>query len=323
MKSLRACASLLAMGLLLTACSGSADPEGQAAPASPTAGAGTQRIGVAKPIGIVSGAGAIWVAAADGDAVWRIDPATREVSAKVDVGDTPLRVAFDGELVWATVFGADRVVAIDPASNQVVTTVALAGEPEGVAFGFDSIWVVRQAARTLSRVGRDGKVMRDFPLGDEPRLVAVSDKYVFASNFGAGTLTRLDPAAAKLTTSKQLCAGAQGIATTADTVWVTCTSEGKLLAVDPETLTVTGSLDLGGEPDAVRVVDGAVWVAQAEGPKLVRIGGSPAQPSVAASLPVAKLPGPRDRANVDFVIEDGRFWVTAPLGGSVYTGAMG
>ncbi len=168
-----------------------------------------------------------------------------------------------------------------------------------------------------------GKVLRNFPLGDEPRLVAVSDRYVFASNFGAGTLTRLDPATAELTTSKQLCAGAQGIATTADTVWVTCTGAGTLLAVDPETLLVTGSLDLGGEPDAVHVVDGAVWVAQAEGPTLVRVGGSPAQPTVAASLPIGKLPGLRDRANVEFVIEDGRFWVTAPLGNAVHTGALG
>jgi len=141
----------MALGMLLTACSGSADPEdaGTAA-ASPTAGAATQRIGVAKPIGVVSGAGAIWVAAADGDAVWRIDPATQKVTAKVEVGDTPLRVAYDGKLVWATVFSADRVVAIDPASNQVVTTVTLTGEPEGVAFGFDSTWVVRQAAETLT-----------------------------------------------------------------------------------------------------------------------------------------------------------------------------
>jgi YVTN family beta-propeller protein len=320
-KSLRACSALLALGVLLTACSGSGDPTPPAA--SPTAGAGTERIGVAKPVGIVSGAGAIWVAAADGDGVWRVDPVTRKVTAKVEVGDTPLRVAFDGKLVWATVFSADRVVAIDPASNRVVTTVALTGEPEGVAFGFDSIWVVRQAARTLSRVGPDGKVLSDFPLGDEPRLVAVSDRYVFAANFGAGTVTRLDPASARLTTSQQLCAGAQGIATTADTVWVTCTGAGKLLAVDPETLLVIGSLDLGGEPDAVRVVDGAVWVAQAEGPTLVRIGGSPAQPTVAASLPIGKLPGLRDRANVEFVIEDGRFWVTAPLGNAVYSGAMG
>ena len=273
------------------------------------------------PVGIAVVGDDVWVASARGNAVARIDAETLQVTATVDVGDTPLRLVSDGTLLWVSVFAEDTVVAVDPLTSEVVITVALAGQPEGLAVGFDSLWVVRQQARQLTRLAPDGAVQASYPLGEEPRLVAVSDTYVFASNFGDGTVTRLDPASGELTTSGELCEGAQGLAAATDVLWVTCTAQGRLLAVDPEDLSVTGSLDLPDEPDAVHIIDDVVWVAQARGPAMVRIGGDANAPNVELRLPFGTAGGLADRANVDFVSYEGRLWLTALQSDAVLVGA--
>jgi hypothetical protein len=77
-------------------------------------------------------------------------------------------------------------------------------------------------------------------------------------------------------------------------------------------------LDLPGEPDAVHVVGDTVWVALAQGPALVRLGGTPTAPSLAQRITLDTRPGLADRANVDFAVRDGEFWVTAPQANAVY-----
>ncbi len=313
-------AAALLVSLALAGCGGTPSPSPSPS-ASSAAPSTIDRVGVDSPVGIVAIDDAVWVASAGDGAVVRIDVATHEVTETVEVGETPLRLAYDGTLLWASVFGEDTVVAIDPSSGEVVVTVPLEGQPEGLAVGFGSVWVVRQAARELTRLGPDGAVQGSFPLGQEPRLVAVSDAYVFASNFGAGTVTRLDPATGELATSEKLCDGAQGLAADAEVLWVTCTTEDLVLAVDPSDLSVIGRLDLPGEPDAVHVVDGVVWVAVTDGPALVRIGGEPSAPVAETRRTLASAAPLSDRANVDFVVVGGDGWVTSPRSDAVYVGA--
>jgi YVTN family beta-propeller protein len=279
-----------------------------------------EQIEVDTPVGIAAVGGDVWVASAGDNELVRIDAQTRQVAATVAVGDTPLRLAYDGSLLWVSVFGDDTVVAVDPLSNAIVTSVPLEGQPEGLAVGFDSLWVVRQQARQLTRLAPDGTVVASYPLGEQPRLVTVADAYVFVSNFGDGTVTRLDPATGELATTGELCDGAQGLASEADVLWVTCTAAGRLLALDQDDLLVTGSLDLPDEPDAVHVIDGAVWVAEASGPAMVRIGGDATAPTVDLRHAFGTAGGLRDRANVDFVAHGRLLWVTAPQSDAVLIG---
>ena len=52
---------------------------------------------------IAAGAGGIWVADADGEAVLRIDPKTNRVVQTIPVGGTPTALAVGTKAVWVAV----------------------------------------------------------------------------------------------------------------------------------------------------------------------------------------------------------------------------
>jgi DNA-binding beta-propeller fold protein YncE len=305
----------VAVALMLAGCTAApaATPSAAPSPATPSGSPPAAHVPVAEPVGIAVAGGSVWVASAGDGTVVRLG----HPSVQVEVGSTPLRLLADGGLVWVSVFGDGKFVAIDPATNRVVRQVPLAGQPEGLAAGFQDLWVVRQKSQSLTRISPGGKVLHDYPLGAEPRLVAVGQSYVFASNFRDGTISRLDPRTGSVSTAR-VCDGAQGMAAAGTVLWVSCTPANQVVAVGQQDLKVLGRLDLPGEPDAVHSVGDAVWVALARGPALVRLGGTPSAPAVAQTVTLDSRPGLADRANVDFAVQDGEFWVTAPQASVVY-----
>jgi DNA-binding SARP family transcriptional activator/streptogramin lyase len=111
------------------------------------------RPGAAKPIrvgaipspdGISAGAGGIWVAAYGVHAVYRIDPDTHAIVARIDLG-TPTDFLFGVTAgvhgVWA--FEHHHVVRIDPANDRVVDRIRFprGTEPKAVAFTPDGVWI--------------------------------------------------------------------------------------------------------------------------------------------------------------------------------------
>ena len=58
-------------------------------------------------------------------------PKTGRKLRKVKVGDTPLRVTFDGKLLWVSVFGAGKVVAVDPQTGKITKRVRVPGPARG------------------------------------------------------------------------------------------------------------------------------------------------------------------------------------------------
>jgi DNA-binding beta-propeller fold protein YncE len=292
--------------LLLAACAGSS---GTAPPHPTPTAVASFRVGA--PVGLAVAAGQVWAASSDTGTIVGRDVATGRLTHTVQVGPTPLRVLAAGGLVWVSVFGAGRVRAVDPESGRVVRDVAVPGQPEGLAAGFGSIWVVRQAARLLTRISPAGRVMQSQPLGSEPRLVTTSTRSVLVSDFRDGTLNRIDPASGRRVVSARLCDGPQGLAAAGTTVWVACTTDGRLLAVDEGTLHITARLPLSGEPDAVRVVSGRLFVAATEGPTVYEMSADPAAPRILRRQPLGRAYALRDQANVDLAVAGGRVWVSS------------
>ena len=58
------------------------------------------------PVGIAIGAGAVWVANADGNSVTRIDPRTDTVTATIPIGNRPVAIASGGGAVWVSTLPA-------------------------------------------------------------------------------------------------------------------------------------------------------------------------------------------------------------------------
>jgi YVTN family beta-propeller protein len=290
-------------------------------PTAPPTSAVPSRLGylaVPSPVGLAALNGRVWAVSVQDGTVVAIDPTTAKVTRRVRVGPTPVRAVAYDDLLWVSVFGAGRLVAVDPATGKIVRRVALPGQPEGLAAGFGSIWVVRQQAGKLTRVSAAGRVGPSYPLGDEPRLVTATDRYLVVSNFGGGTLTRVDPRSGNTATSAKLCAGPQGLASSGTTVWVTCTTQGVLLAVDERTLHVTGRLTIRHEPDAVRIYGDRLYVVATLGPTLYEIRADPMHPTLLNSHKLGKAFALHDQANVDFVLDGGRALVSSFGEGRVY-----
>jgi DNA-binding beta-propeller fold protein YncE len=96
------------------------------------------------PAGVAIGAGSLWVSHYVPE-VWRIDPDTMRVQAKIhlDAGTTR-GIAFAGGRVWVTT--ESGVVALDPATNKVVQTIELIEPkrevgPTAIAYLDGDLWV--------------------------------------------------------------------------------------------------------------------------------------------------------------------------------------
>jgi streptogramin lyase len=96
------------------------------------------------PAGVVVGAGSVWITHYVPE-VWRIEPGTTRVEAKIHL-DTPTTrtIAFGGGRVWVST--ESGVLVIDPATNKVVQTIDLI-EPEretgptAMAYVDGDLWV--------------------------------------------------------------------------------------------------------------------------------------------------------------------------------------
>jgi DNA-binding beta-propeller fold protein YncE len=94
--------------------------------------------------GVAVGEGAVWVTSSRGS-LYRIDPATNEVVAELDLGESPTAVTVGGGFVWVSraAGGPGDIVRIDPRTDRVVGSPITVGPGPGPAVYFDgSLWVL-------------------------------------------------------------------------------------------------------------------------------------------------------------------------------------
>jgi len=109
------------------------------------------------PVSFAVGEGAIWIVGEDHRRVVRVDPATQQIVAAIEVPAAPfpeyehLWVAADAGYVW--LIGQRHVLQIDPRANRVVGRPILAGE-EVIAFavGAGSFWTGSHDDGILARI---------------------------------------------------------------------------------------------------------------------------------------------------------------------------
>jgi len=96
------------------------------------------------PAGVATGAGSVWVSHYVPE-VWRIEPDTASVQAKIHIdAGTTRSIAFGGGRVWVTT--ESGVVVLDPATNRVVQTIELIERkretgPTAMAYLDGDLWV--------------------------------------------------------------------------------------------------------------------------------------------------------------------------------------
>ncbi len=100
--------------------------------------------GIPSPYGVSAGAGGVWVASNGLHAVFRLDPDTHAIVARIDLGtptDFLYGVTAGSHGVWA--FEDHHVVRIDPANDKVVDRIRFprGTEPKAVAFTPTGVWI--------------------------------------------------------------------------------------------------------------------------------------------------------------------------------------
>ena len=199
------------------------------------------------PQGITEADGDVWVANHRGrpsGSVWRIDPETERVVARIPVGAREYRsgpswIAEGAGSVWVGVPNLSAVVRIDPATNAVVATIPV---PDGGVCG---------------------------------NVFATDEGVWAASGFcGDGALTRIDPltntvvARIRSTHWHTVFGGTGGFGS----VWIT--TDGGPFQIDPATNLVMSRLALAGDPafgGDLAVGAGSLWVHDAGTQTLLRI----------------------------------------------------
>jgi streptogramin lyase len=190
----------------------------------------TVRTGLADPQGELSlagGAGSIWVLSDAKGVLTRIDVATSEIVAEIEVLPGSYCAVFGFGVVWVTnsaiadIRPVGSVQRIDPIVNQVTATI---------------------------------------PTGPDPRFLAAGDGGVWTFNWADGSVTRIDPSSqSAVNLPVGMYGGGGDIATGAGRVWVRG-AQTLLARIDPATNRVDQVYGPSEGSGAVRVADDLVWV---------------------------------------------------------------
>ena len=131
----------------------------------------TKRIAlnVAAAYNIWIGGGSVWVAADQGASVVRVSPQSNRVVARIEAGDGPASMAFDGGTAWVVNHRDTTINRIDLASNRSSLLTTLGGvndrAPERMTFSGGSLWITGRGTDLLKVNPVTGAVERTIEIG--------------------------------------------------------------------------------------------------------------------------------------------------------------
>ena len=138
--------------------------------------------------GVAVGEGSVWVGdiqhpISGASTVFRIDPRTNEVVARIPVAAEVASVAVGGGFVWVA-SDDGTLTKIDPEANVVADTVKLGGALSDVAVGEGAVWVANSGARNVARVDPEtNDVVATIPTRARPDAIAVGEGLVWVTAY--------------------------------------------------------------------------------------------------------------------------------------------
>jgi hypothetical protein len=148
----------------------------------PGTGRVTKRIAlnVAAAYNIWIGGGSVWVAADQGASVVRVSPQSNRVVARIEAGDGPASMTFDGTTAWVVNHRDTTIDRIDLATNESSLLTTLGGvndrAPERMTFSDGSLWVTGRGTDLLKVSPVSGDVEQTIDIGASGiDLVALGD----------------------------------------------------------------------------------------------------------------------------------------------------
>jgi YVTN family beta-propeller protein len=317
-----------------------ASPSQAIAPAVAPARAIVAAINVPAGFGIAASPNAIWVpgppsppAQVDSGSVVRIDPRTNRVVATVRINDpaglanSDPAITFvavgDGQ-VWITYRVRNSVDRIDPARNRVVARIPVGIHPFGLAIAGHTLWtdnsyedpgvvnntIVKVDLRTQKVVARITNAQTH--IGQPYLELHATPTALWFTDWGSGTLKRLDSATDKVVATVQTGPQPTSIAVAPGAIWVSNHTSTLVTRVDPATNSMAATIPFTGYTtgqntasdccfSATAAGAGAIWtVAGANTRTLVRIDPRTNEATAALTFP----------QSIDVIaVADGSVWV--------------
>jgi YVTN family beta-propeller protein len=263
--------------------------------------------------------------------VSRIDPATNEVVATIQVGSpgpeglpAPPSIAVLGDEIWVLVNTDAMLVRIDPATNEVNASVALPDDIlserknryRGLAAGAGALWVTDDQVVQVIRVDPVSlTIVATIPDINGYGLLATDDAVWVAEYLDTATVHRIDPATNTVVASIETASGPIKLAAGSDSIWVTNLQAASVTRIDPTTNTVIDTISLQRvNPDApfptirdLTVDEHGVWVGNVNGSGLFLI--DPATNEVVGVMQTAAVSA--------VAALDGSIWIADWEGGAV------
>jgi YVTN family beta-propeller protein len=152
---------------------------------------------VSGPIAVTADDTRLVIASEDHDEVLIVDRATRNVTARVSVGDAPGHLILSGQRAIVTARYGHTVSVVDLDRAAVVRTIPVGAEPMGLVEidpGVVAVALAGAAAVAIVDI-EAGRTIRTIPLeADDPRAVALlADGTLYVSHMSQGVFSRVDP----------------------------------------------------------------------------------------------------------------------------------
>jgi virginiamycin B lyase len=192
----------------------------------------------------------------------------------------------------------------------VAKRIPVGVQPYDVAFAFGAVWSSDFGSGTVSRINpRRNRVVRRIQV-PAPTGFAVAGGALWVGS-GSGTkIYRIDPRTNRATTVDIGVEGPHWLGGGANGVWAASVSEGSVVHVDAKTDAIVATIDVGIQPsDGSVLADGSVWFPLRGEDAIVRI--DPETNQVAERVRVGKGP---------FVVNEGfgDLWVGSFQGDDVW-----
>jgi DNA-binding beta-propeller fold protein YncE len=186
-------------------------------------------------------------------------------------------LAYDGSCMWVASYDwASGAGTVRRVCDSLGDSYPTGNTPTKVAFDGNYVWVTNRGSNTVTRVDafNGGRPAETFPTGTAPGGLAFDGTYVWIANRNDNTVMRLQPNDGKLAGIFAVGAAPEGLVFDGANIWVSNSQDDtvtKLRASDGVTL---GTFPVGSEPSGL-VFDGTyVWVASSGSNALMKLRAS-------------------------------------------------
>jgi YVTN family beta-propeller protein len=229
--------------------------------------------------GLAVGADTVWAAGCGVGTVYRIDPKTNKLVARISTpigdGDGEGLIGADASGLWLFIDANGTLAHINARTNKIDGAVALPAQSFSAVVGGGAVWATSHGSDVVVRVDpKTAKIVATIPAGSGPRFEAYGLGALWVLNQGDGTVTRVNPTTNLTRTIAASASGDGGcIAAGEGSVWVTMPAR-PVIRIDPATNQVA-ELFLGAGGDCISAGLGSVWLSNHDFGDVWRIRPSP------------------------------------------------